>query len=109
MTADAVICVVFGWLVPGGFVGLVTRQEFEDSPRIPEGAAPDLGFLAGLLWPLTVAIFTGWLIWLCGRGLARSFAVLWEATAEDWWKASVGHWLFRRAVSLPRATARRTK
>lgn len=101
MTPVDWFAVISGWILIGGFVGLITGVEMENSARFPDGAAPALGITAGLLWPLTVLLFAGWLSWRVARTLARSFAVLWSATA--------GEWLVRRAamVRVPKMRVRR--
>lgn len=103
---------VFAYLGIGALVGIITEAEMAEIElgghgQLPEGSGPGIGLLAGLLWPLTIVAFAGWLLLRAGRALARSFAVLWGVYPANWLQDRRDR---RNAkLAMPKATARRTK
>lgn len=88
-----IIGYVINYVFVAPFIGVPAFWAAQDSTRIPVGAEPAVGFLAGMFWPLTLAAGLVWCIWRASRGMCRSFAALWR-----WWRPI--------RVSVPRATAR---
>jgi hypothetical protein len=74
-------------------VAIVSPLVLDGARWCPEDGKPALAFTITLLWPLSLIVGIGCAIWLAGRMLGRSFAVLWRA------------WRLVR-VRVPRATAK---
>lgn len=64
----------------GAFVGTIFGAEAwsRADTTTGEDAAPALGFIAGLVWPVTGVALVCWGLFAGGRTVGRSFAVLWR-------------------------------
>ena len=92
MTVPEIAFVVFAYAAIGFVVSIMSQDMVLDHAHwCPEDDKPALAFTFGVLWPLSLIAGVGYALWLAGRALGRSFAVLWRA------------W---RPVRMPRATAR---
>lgn len=103
---------VFAYLGIGALVGIITGAETAEIElgghgRLPEGSGPGIGLLAGLLWPLAIVTFAGWLLLRAGLAVARSFAVLWDVYPANWLQDRRDR---RNAkLAMPKATPRRAR
>lgn len=105
MTAGGIAAYIGCYAIAGTLPGVFTYMAVENSRRIPDEAKLSIGFMAGLFWPLTVAIGVGAALYCVGRALGCSFAALWEAAVG----VAIDDWRERRAArrAVPRAQARR--
>ena len=72
-----IVCVLgylFGMIVVGIIAGFVAL----DLAHFPKGSEPAVGFLAGVLWPLTLIAACVYGLWRAGRGVVLGFRVLWR-------------------------------
>ncbi len=88
---------IVAYILFGALFGCITGVEYSDRAH-DDVRAPAIGFLAGLVWPATVAVAAVYLVFRLTRALFLSFAELLAPVGDR-----LGSWWVRRRPTVPRA------